>query len=204
MNAGLQFLPPRSVVIFALTRKMLDETALCVRKFAMLVAENYFKSTAVDRRALPFKWGTTIDELCKAEKANAQIIARYMDGTVKTLPCDLEDAWVRSLPEPYQNDCERDLASRRGMLTVRFPEFSGKADVVNVATLVKDFSELLSALAPVLNDGVIDESDAPHARKILRESDDLIAQIMSVRAVVSDVLLVSQINRAVKKGTHCD
>lgn len=200
MNAGPQFLPPRQSVIFAITRKMLDKSGLCVRKFAMQVAENYFNTTALDCRTLPLKWGFTTDDLIKAEKHNAQIIGRYMDGTVKTLPCDLEDAWVSALLPEYRADCERDLATRRGMLSLEYPQFNGLSKAADVAGLAKEFGELLCALAPALVDGVLDEADATHAQKILRESDDLVAQVMGIRIAVSDVLLRAKINKAMSKG----
>lgn len=200
MKSDIQFMPPRQLVIYSHTRKMLDETALSVTKFAMQVAENYFKMTAIDCRSVPFKSGVTIDELCKAEKLNAQLIGRYMDRTVKTLPCDLEDAWVTAMLPAYRHECERDLSARRGMLSIEFPEFKGGSDVASVATMVKSFGDVLQALVPVLADGVITEADAPHARKVMRETDDLVAQLMGVRSVLLDVLLQSQLSKAMQKG----
>lgn len=188
MKRESHFLPPRSQVIYGYTRLMLDASALCVRKFSMRVAEQYMALLAIDQRTVPFRWGVTIDDLCKAEKHNAQILTRYMDGTVKVLPADLEDAWVMALPEPYRSDCERDLARRRGVLPVRMIARTEAAEAVGLGQLSQEFGELFQALAPALADGRINAADLPHARRILNESDDLIAAVLSVRREITALL----------------
>lgn len=186
MKPAPQFRPSRSSVIFAHTRRMLDSTALCMRKFATLVAEQYMATLAPDLRQVPFRWGVTGDDLFKAEKHNAQQIARYMDGTVKALPTDLEDAWVAALPEPFRGECERDLGRRRGFL----PIWLGSSNAMGacVAPIATEFGQLVEALAPALADGRITSDDLPHARRILDEADDLIAAVMGLRQQVQDLV----------------
>src|SRR5690606_5027224 len=105
-------------------------------------------------------------------------------GTVKTLPADLEDAWVMALPEPFRGECERDLARRRGMLAVQMPADDETAQAVGLARLAHEFGELMSALAPALADGKLDATDLPYARRILDESDDLISAVVALRRQV--------------------
>jgi hypothetical protein len=127
-------------------------------------------------------------DLIKAMDNNAQIIRRYMDGTVKTLPADLEDAWVMSLPEPYRSNCERDLARRRGVLPVKLVSDTEADQAVGIANLMSEFGDLIAALSPAMSDGRIDAEDLPHARRILDESDDLIIAITGVRRRVHALL----------------
>lgn len=181
MKRGSQkFLPPRQSVLFGITRRMLDETAMCIRKFSMEVAERYFATTALDQRHVKFRWGVTLDELFKAERHNAQVVSRYMDGTVKVFPADLEDAWVLALTMPYRAECERELAARRGHLAVQRPGES-PSPVASVAALTKEFSDLLGAIAPALADGVIDDADLPLLHRVVAEGDDLLAAVMAIR-----------------------
>lgn len=187
MRPASTYLPPRQSVVYGYTRRMLDETATNAASFAMQVAESYLAMTAPDVRTVPFRLGEG-DDLLKAMRNNAQILRRYMDGSVKTLPADLEDAWVLALPEPYRCDCERDLAGRRGRLSMRQITEDAEARAVGIAQLVTDFGQLLEALGPALVDGEIDEKDLPYARRILGESDDLIAQIVTVRKQVIALL----------------
>ena len=178
-----QFLPPRQQVVYAHTRRMLDATASNYTSFAMDVAERYLSMVAPDVRQVKLRTGEGV-ELIKAMENNAQVLRRYMDGTVKTLPADLEDAWVMALPEPFRGDCERDLARRRRMLAVQMPADDETAQAVGLARLAHEFGELMSALAPALADGKLDATDLPYARRILDESDDLISAVVALRRQV--------------------
>lgn len=91
MKRARQFLPPRQSVVYSYTRRMLDETATNANSFAMAVAERYHQLVAPDVRQVNLRLGEG-DALSRAMDANGQILRRYMDGTVKVLPADLEDA----------------------------------------------------------------------------------------------------------------
>lgn len=188
MKPAPHFLRPRSAVIFDHTRRMLDQTAMCTRKFAMRVAEQYVAVVAPDQRQVPFRLGVTGDDLIKAERHNAQQLGRYMDGTIKALPADLEDAWVLSLPEPYRSDCERELAQRRGRYSERRLGASEAGEVAGISQLLLEFGQLMEVLGPALADGSISEADLPHARRILNESDDVIAALLSIRRAVTQII----------------
>ena len=188
MKHAPQFLPPRQQVIYAMTRRLLDQSALCIRKFSMRVAECYIERTAVDQRRVKFRWGVSVDELCRAERHNAQVLGRYMDGTVKVLPADLEDAWVCSLPETYRAELERDLAARRGYLAVALPAADKAASLASVSNMTREFGELLGAIAPALHDGALNEADRPLLNRVVAEGDDLIAAVLAMRLQALAVL----------------
>ena len=179
MKETRQFLPPRQSVVYAHTRRMLDATACNYTTFAMQVAERYLQTTAPDVRQVKLRTGEGAD-LIKAMENNAQILRRYMDGTVKTLPADLEDAWVLSLPEPYRNDCERDLAKRRGRLSIEMPT-SDAAQLASLATLCTEYGEMLQAVSPAVADGKWGPEDRPYVRKIDEKGDDLIAAVIGLK-----------------------
>jgi hypothetical protein len=186
MKREPQYLPPRQSVIYGYTRRMLDETAVNANSFAMAVAERYHTLVAPDVRHVKLRLGDG-DELFRAMENNGQVLRRYMDGTVKVLPADLEDAWVSALPEPYRSDCERDLARRRGHLCVRLDQ-AGTNVVQGVGELTTEFGELLCAFAPALADGRINAADVKYALQILNKSDDLVSAILSVRRAISTLL----------------
>jgi hypothetical protein len=187
MKRALQYQPPRQSVIYAYTRRMLDETATNANTFAMELAERYVATVAADVRNVPFRLGEG-DELLKAMKNNGQILRRFMSGDVKVLPADLEDAWVLALPQPYRRECERDLARRRGQWTCAELPDSEAGQAACLARLASEFGQLMEALAPALGDGRIDAKDLPHARRILNESDDLISAVINVRRQLHDLL----------------
>lgn len=184
MKPELHFLPPRQSVIYHYTERMLRETGTNRRTFAMVVAEQYLQLVAEDDQDVAFRitrGGTAADG---DKKHNGQILGRYLDGVVRKLPADLEDAWVLSLPEPYRSDCERDLARRRKMLAVRMPIDGEAAHAVGVARMATEFGDLMSAYAPALADGRIDAADLPHVVRILDASDDLICAVVAMRRQV--------------------
>jgi hypothetical protein len=92
------------------------------------------------------------------------------------------------MPSPYREDLEADLASRRGCMAVKRLADTEEGEVAGLSTLAKEFAEMVASIAPALADGRIDAADLPHAKKILRESDDLISAVMSVRKQVTALL----------------
>jgi hypothetical protein len=182
MKPAPHFLPPRSAVIYAHTRKMIDSTSMCVRKFATALAEQYIALVPVDLRTVPFRWGVTLDDLMKAEKHNAQIVGRYMDGTVKVLPADLEDAWVLALPEPFRSACERDLAARRGRVSFAVPACD-TAEAEVIAPVLKEAGELCAVWGQVISDRRITRDEV---MRLVRESDDVLAAVMQLRQYALD------------------
>lgn len=186
------FLPKRQDVIYGFTQQMLRETGLNRRSFAMAVADLYLQRVAEDDREVPFR--ITLGGDGDADKKhNGQILGRYLDGVVKTLPADLEDAWVLSLPESYRHNCERELARRRGILPIRIDAIDTAADTVGFGRLIKDFGDLCAAISPAVADGVIDEKDRPHGHKIINESDDMVISALTFRKAVIRAMGLEQV-----------
>lgn len=193
MKPKYQFKPPRQAVIYAHTRKMIDTTALCVRKFSTCVAEKYIELVAPEFRQVPFRWGVTVDDMFKAERHNAQIIARYMDGTVKALPADLEDAWVQALPQPFLDECERELAQRRDHVVIKLNRQADSSGAVSIGDMLKEMGQLCDAMAPAMADNRLTAEDRKYAERILNEADDMIGAVIRLRDQIC--LLVSVVKK---------
>lgn len=178
MKPGPQFLPRRQAVIYAITERMLRETGSNRRTFAMAVAEQYLAITPEDDRTHAFRL-TSGGKVEDDKKHNGQILGRYLDGTVKVLPADLEDAWVLALPQPYREECERELAARRGMLAVRLPE-TPAGTFASLVPLFKRYSGLVDALSPAVADGRLCPEDRPFVPRIKREGRALIAAVLGL------------------------
>lgn len=177
MKPRPQFLPPRQTVIYGYTRRMLDETAVDATSFAMRVAELYIDTTAPDVRHVKLRLGEGA-ELIKAMENNGQVLRRYMDGTVKTLPDDLEDAWVLALPEPYRSDCERDLARRRGRFSFELADGASGEECTALAGVLTQTGELCAEWGKALSDGSLSEAEV---QRICNEADDVIAAVVKLR-----------------------
>lgn len=180
MKPTSQFLPKRQSVIYAITERMIRETGTNRRCFGMEIADRYLAMTAEDDQEVAFRI-TRGGNGDADKKHNGQILGRYLDGVVKTLPADLEDAWVLSLPEPYRAECERELGRRRGVLPVLLAQIDESNDTAGVGRLVQEFGELITAISPALADGVVDEKDLPHMVRILDEADDVLMAVIALR-----------------------
>ncbi len=192
MKHATHFLPKRQTVIYAFTEQMLRDTGSNRRSFAMAVADMYLNRLAEDDREVPFRITRGGD--CDADKKhNGQILGRYLDGVVKTLPSNLEDAWVLSLPEPYRSNCERELGRRRGFLPIRLDAIEESCDTAGVGQLMTDFGELVAALSPAVADGVIDEKDRPYARRIINGTDDMLISLVTFRKSLLKVIRLEQL-----------
>ncbi|GHH52446.1 hypothetical protein [[Pseudomonas] boreopolis] len=180
MKPAPQFLPPRQEVIYEHTNRMIRETGTNRRSFAMELADRYLQLTPEDDRDVPFRI-TRGGDSDADKKHNGQILGRFLDGHVKTMPANLEDVWVMSLPEPYRSDCERDLGARRGILPVRLAHLQPAADTAGIGVLMTEFGELVTALTKATADGVIDARDRPYAQEIIQKSQDVIIGALTVQ-----------------------
>lgn len=180
MKPATHFLPKRQSVLYAITERMLRETGTNRRCFGMEVADRYLQLTAEDDQEVPFRI-TRGGDGDADKKHNGKILGRYLDGVVKTLPADLEDAWVLSLPDVYRSECERELGRRRGILPIPMPHLDESNDVAGIGRVMSEMGDLVTSLGPALADGVIDEKDLPHVRKILNEADDVLVAVITLR-----------------------
>lgn len=180
MKPAPHFLPPRQTVIYSATRRMLDETAANAQSFAMAVAEIYIRTTAPDVRQVKFRIGSEDDA-----RHNAQLLRRYMDGTVKTLPADLEDAWVMALPEPYRGECEQALARRRGRLSIELPACDAGEDAAALSEVMLHTGEMCASWGRSVADGRI---DAREREEILAHSDGVIAAVVRFTRHIAKVV----------------
>ncbi|OUL25866.1 hypothetical protein BV378_14110 [Nostoc sp. RF31YmG] len=181
MKPAPQFLPPRQSVVYLHTNLMLHATGTNQRSFGMVVAENYLRMVSEEdreERGFRITHGSSADAAAD-KKHNGQILGRYLSGDLRTLPANLEDAWVMSLPEPHRSNCERDLARRRGMLAVAMPAPEG-LQVASVATLMGNYANLVHALAPAIEDGRFGPEDLPYRRAIEAAGRDVIAAVIGI------------------------
>lgn len=95
--------------------------------------------------------------------ANRKKLERWMSDSVSARPSmEVEEILVQAMPPQFAAECRAELTLRHGGLFVLMP-VGGSMPIGDAATLLKDCGEALVALAPLLADGQIDESDSPAA-----------------------------------------
>ena len=188
MRFELQTSEVRSKFIMDCTRAAIGGSNLDVNAFGMRVAAKYLADVPVLDRVTKFvAIEGDVDSMTRAKIRNGEIAMRYIKGEVK-FPCDLEEAWVDSLPEPWRGDLIRDLAQRYGLLGARKADITPQQHWACLADLLADAGRTTQALAPMYADGRLTREDAPFAQRALAEIQRMQADLASMEAQVRAVL----------------
>ncbi|MCS4231389.1 hypothetical protein EDF77_1899 [Stenotrophomonas maltophilia] len=183
MKSQSQFHEPRSTTVFRHTAEAIRNSSHTDASLAQVIADQYMRDVAPGERILTFHVGTDMDSMDKAHKANAQIVARIRNGTVK-MPADLEESWVRALPQPWSDNCARELANRYGFIGARMPKLSPQAGVLCVGRISVEYGQTIEALANVLADGRVCVQDVPELRTAREELAQMRAAMETLAAYV--------------------
>lgn len=167
-------------------RAALRGSGATMRAVADRAVDVYHSRTALQDRAIEFHIGATAAAYESAARANAQLVERMLNGTVR-LPADLEEALVLALPDVQRAECLRDLAARYGLLAAVQPGANGIAQQMTTADMMLATGRLLTTLAPAYADGALDTSDAAHARRALPQVLDLQARLATLAADLAGV-----------------
>lgn len=123
-------------------------------------------------------------------KANDQLVRRILDGEVKML-ANVEELLVFPLPPERRIACARELSERFGLVAAPAPQSTAGSAAMDLARLLKSTAEAIEAIAPMMADGVIDERDAPLAKKALTRitaaQGELVAWSARLTAILPDV-----------------
>jgi hypothetical protein len=185
MTPDLHF--SRPALLMAITERAVRETRGGVIGFADRVAENYLESVPAEQRRAKIKpLAGDIQQITAAQKANRQTVDRYIKGDVKAFPADLEEAWVRALPEPYQSEALRSLSARYGLLAARMNV--GQPPLATMGDITGILGDLMKRMAPIVADGVIDERDLPHIKPALACVADAQGFLASLHSLLAAAL----------------
>lgn len=158
-------------VLLAISRSALTE-----RTYAQTVADLYMERTPLHARSVTF--AHSADPYADSE-ANRQTVKRMLDGRVR-MAVDLEESLILALPPPYRQHLLAELAERVGQLAAEQPAAGAAGQQHQVGDLLRDMGRAMDSLAPMLDDGRLDASDAAHAPAALRELEALEGRIATL------------------------
>lgn len=174
---------PRDAVIADHVAAAMRLTRLSMETFAQTVADLYHERTPLELRGVRFHEVGRADPYRDMRK-NAQIVRRYLAGELCRMPVELEEALVLALPDPFQSACLRELAGRYGLIAAAAPASDGDEQVQQVAELMRAAGETISAIVPMLDDGLIDITDADHAPDALAQLEQLQGHVVTLVALI--------------------
>lgn len=186
MTSSLQETRPQTIM--RITRKAWDAKAFSLAEFSVAVVTAYFAATPASavNTNLREPCESNVRQFEKDRANNRQIVDRYITGTVKTFPADLEEPWVNSLPDEYKAQALRELAARYGLLAARV---RGRTEAIaSIGDVAADAGAFLQAMAPIVSDGVISAEDLPHIKPALTKLADLQAALASMQAQLAAAL----------------
>lgn len=179
--------PSRPALLMEITERAVRATRGGVIAFADRVADGYLESVPVEQQRAKIKPMTgDIGQITAAQKANRQTIDRYIKGDVKAFPADLEEAWVKALPEPFQTEALREMSARYGLLAARIS--TGASPLATMGDVSHIIGELMKCMAPIVADGVIDARDQPHLKPALAAVADAQAFLASLHSQLAAAL----------------
>ena len=159
----------------------LKHTELTRESYADDVVRIYHERTPLNQRHIEFHVLARGGDVYTVLRANAQLVFRQVDGTTR-MACELEEAMVLALPDPYRSGCLADLAERYGLLAAAAPATELRGQVSQIGALTKEFADVLQGVATTMADGRLDGQDVEHAAEVVRQVDELIAAATTVRA----------------------
>jgi hypothetical protein len=175
----------RSNVIAHHVRLAIAHSGTTMRAYAACVAAHYLAHVPLQARDVHWHAGA---DIYGNERANAQILARMLDGATVRLPVSLEESLVLCLPEPYRGELQRELAQRLGLLAAPLPGRDDARATTTVGELCRETGELLQSLAEPLADGKLDATDAPHCARALKEVRDVQGRLCTLEAQLVTVM----------------
>ncbi len=173
MSKAAQFKTRNDVLIhFALEQKA--QRGISEQKFTDRLVEEYCRRVPDGYRKAPLlavPVDGAVDEFFAAQKSNLKAVQRYLRKEVR-IPLEVEEAWAASLDEPFRSQCVFDLCARHNVLPVLL---HGETDIQRLSELMHEEAEAIQAMAPIMADGKISQSDAEYAPEAIRRLQHLMS-----------------------------
>jgi hypothetical protein len=177
----------RSQIIAEHALLAMRRSAMTERTYAESVAEVYQERTPLHLRTVQF--ASSADPYADTE-ANRQTVKRMLDGRVR-MAVDLEEALILALPQPYREHLIADLAARLGLRVAAAGSATAAGQQHQVGDLIRTAGEAVQTLSTMLDDGVLDERDAPHAAAALRDLAALGGRVATLEDAIRRYVLAS-------------
>lgn len=181
----------RPQVIRDFTRRALDETSLTVQQFTLDLIAEYTRATPRHAGRLPM-WDIAgdvdADDFLRLLDARKAQVKAFMDPDgPRHFPCELEEAWVAALPDPYRTELRHALVRRHGCMGVDpVAGQSPEDDLRGIGRVLDRVAKVAERYAPLISDGVLDHRDARDAQAALDACDEAAAALIGLRQRIAE------------------
>lgn len=182
----------RDQVMVAHAANMIARTGFSQDHFAQALSEHLHElvpAKAIAKDVPDFQLlaqGNDSDAFLKASGAWLRRVGRWLSGEVD-LPSWIEEAWVESLDDDFQERCINELASRHGLSGAR--ALAGDANPVGVfGQLVGRMGRTVALGSDILADGRIDAQDLEKLPEFVESLRSAEARCSELRTRAEEVL----------------
>lgn len=154
--------PTRSQLIGELVTSAVNTTRMTWHAYVDAVVQHYHARTDVADRVLQFHVAGTADQVEAFARLNTQTIRRMLGGEHKLI-ADIEDALIAALPTEWRARLLTALLDRHDLLLAPKPPAHDQAagQLTSACALMRKTADAVQAIAPILEDGVVNACDSP-------------------------------------------
>ena len=179
----------RGHVLHAHVLMALAHSGMKQADFADAVVHLYDVRTPLHAQSIHFHKHVKGSNPYDVQKANTQILFRMLrpEFTDSRMPVELEEAVVLALPEPFRDECQRELAERLGLLAAPLPvgvDATVAQQLKSPCDLLRRAMAAVDPITAMLENGQIGPEDEPHFGLALRRIADLQAACVAVTAQI--------------------
>lgn len=165
-------------------------TGLDQQEFADEVVRLYIDRTPLHARHIEFHQHVRGSDPYTVRRANEQLLFRMLkpSGPVR-MPVEVEEAVVLALPQPYREECLRELSARYGLLAAAIPagaDASLSEQVRSPCELMRKAATAVERVAPMLEDnGLIGPEDYQHFPMALQAINEMLACAVTLSSQIA-------------------
>lgn len=161
---------------------LIHETAMTETTFAANVREHYEQAFQEHARSVDF---SSHKDLVTRMKRDAEKISRWFsDDVAARLPAEMIESVIAAFPPDRRFKLQIELSDRQCLIAVPRPKFIPGEDGACLGRIGKETGEAIIKISELLDDNVIDERDADKAPETIREIDEAVAVMLSMRSLI--------------------
>lgn len=178
---------PFDVIIGSATKLYLDDKGVgSIEPFAQDVREQYEAMVPVAQRTIT--WSSSPIASTRLN-SDGKHVKRYIERNPK-LPAELVPAWLIVLPKTVREQILSEFLAQfdATLVSVQRGDPAKMSESASLAKLMRECAEAVEAIAPMLEDGQVDESDVKFARNALMQLAELGAVVNEWQRRIASIL----------------
>lgn len=160
---------------------LIDETSIKESAFATKVREHYERFPEHVREV---EFSTHADPHTRMERDREKISRWFSQGVSARLPTEIIESVIAAFPPERRQALQVEVMARQGLIAAQLPDEGFAAAGVTLGRMCQEHGEAVQRVAELMQDGKIDHMDRAGAPEALREIDQAIGALISMRRLI--------------------